>query len=249
MCCVGQNSGETAAGSTENVFIGELAGANNTADNNTFIGGLAGDGNSTGTPNTFIGFQAGESNQTGANNVFVGGSAGSTSTTENQNTVVGSGADITAGNTNATAVGYNSKTTANNQVMLGNISVTEVSTGGHYKTSQVLGGATTPTTGGYYQDNGVLAWGNFTGSGGGLAINAQFGNMSSPSRTSAGVYTVQLPTSPSAPSVVVSGKSAGVIANAFFSAGNTITIFTGTIVAGTYTASDAAFFLQVIGRP
>jgi len=77
--------------------------------------------------NLGVGVRALETNSSGCNNVAIGGNALSTNTTGSNNTAIGHGADVGSGNlTNATAIGYNAKATANNQIFLGNSSVTSI---------------------------------------------------------------------------------------------------------------------------
>jgi len=64
-----------------NLFLGPNTGNVNTAANNVFVGGGAGQANTTGTGNLFFGGYAGNSNTTGYSNLFVGISAGEQNTT------------------------------------------------------------------------------------------------------------------------------------------------------------------------
>ena len=93
-----------------NTFIGNYAGAANTATNNTFVGYQAGSTNTSGTNNTFIGNNAGVvntsssntfigslaglTNSSGSQNVFIGQAVGSVNSTGSNNTIVGQGAGI-----------------------------------------------------------------------------------------------------------------------------------------------------------
>ncbi len=74
---------------TSGTFIGDSAGANNTAILNTFIGCKAGKANSSGKQNVFIGYLAGSTNTSGKNNVFIGESAGLLNTSGASNTFLG----------------------------------------------------------------------------------------------------------------------------------------------------------------
>ena len=81
----------------------------------------------TGEWNLGVGVRALETNSSGSNNVAIGGNALSTNTTGSYNTAIGQGADVGSGNlTNATAIGYDAKATASNQIMLGNSNVTSI---------------------------------------------------------------------------------------------------------------------------
>lgn len=86
----------------DTLFLGENAGTQNTATGNTFIGNQAGASNTAGFNNTFVGPNTGSANTTGANNTFVGSNAGSANTTGADNTFVGqiAGTANTAGNQN-----------------------------------------------------------------------------------------------------------------------------------------------------
>lgn len=118
---IGFSAGNVATGSS-GVFVGQNAGANTTSGaQNVLVGRQAGYSNTTGANGTFIGFQAGYlgatgavANTSGANNTYVGCQASSNS----------------ASATNRTALGYNAVATADNQVMLGNTSTTQVTIGG-----------------------------------------------------------------------------------------------------------------------
>ncbi|HBB67755.1 MAG TPA: hypothetical protein DCZ93_10760 [Elusimicrobia bacterium] len=75
---------------SSNLFIGNLAGLNNTVGiNNLFIGDNAGIGNADGNSNTFVGVQAGRTNSIGSNNTFVGTSAGAWTASGENNSMVG----------------------------------------------------------------------------------------------------------------------------------------------------------------
>ncbi|MEO8574880.1 MAG: tail fiber domain-containing protein, partial [Pyrinomonadaceae bacterium] len=69
--------------------FGYEAGQVNTANNNTFIGSLAGLSNTTGSSNTFVGDEAGEDTTTGGRNSFFGRWSGNSNTTGADNTFVG----------------------------------------------------------------------------------------------------------------------------------------------------------------
>ena len=100
----GMNSGRDNTTGSFNTFLGRDAGLKNTiGDNNCYVGNLAGFGNLTGYSNTSIGCWAGYDND-GKMNTFVGDSA-----------------DVSiSGLTNATAIGYNTKVSQSNSLILGN---------------------------------------------------------------------------------------------------------------------------------
>ncbi len=94
---IGQNAGasNTANFLDANTFIGNQAGTSNTdGDSNTFIGDEAGSGNTTGFENTFIGADAGKSNADNRN-TFIGHNAGQLHTTGGSNVFIGEGAGST----------------------------------------------------------------------------------------------------------------------------------------------------------
>ena len=106
--CVGVNSGYyTSSG-----------------DNNSSLGTYAMQNNSTGSDNTCIGYQAMVNGTTAIQNTIVGSSAGSSITNGSNNTLIGINSN--SGYSYSTAIGYNSTTTANNQVMLGTSAETVV---------------------------------------------------------------------------------------------------------------------------
>jgi len=102
-----------------NLYIGNLAGSQNTSGNsNTFVGNAAGSRNTTGLENTFTGGSAGVLNGIGSLNTFYGYGAGGSNTSGMENTFYGWG----AGSSNATG---------NNDIYIGNlgpVSGTESST-------------------------------------------------------------------------------------------------------------------------
>jgi len=78
------------------------------------------------------------------NNTAIGKNAGDTIVTGTNNTIIGATADAGANQTNSTALGYGATVTADNQVKLGNASVTEVTTAGKL---QILSGTAVPAGG------------------------------------------------------------------------------------------------------
>lgn len=132
LTAVGHFSGWSCTG-TGNVFFGYQSGfAVSSGTNNAFIGYQSGNA-STGSDCTFVGYQSGSAITSGSSNTMIGKNAGSTGTsltTGTQNTFVGAGTGTNNSNrTNTTAIGYNASTTANNQIMLGNSSVSNIVSG------------------------------------------------------------------------------------------------------------------------
>ena len=132
---------------SNNVFIGYQAGYSNTSANyNIFLGYTAGYLNTTGQYNTAQGYQSLASNvggnyntafgyvslynATGTNNVGFGANAGRTLTNGENNTFLGKDAGYHASQkvdaTNSMALGYQAYTDADNQVVIGNASVTQI---------------------------------------------------------------------------------------------------------------------------
>jgi hypothetical protein len=122
---LGYYAGEGVAAysdSDANVFIGHSAGhsTSSTSDSNVLIGYYAGYNNTTASGNTFLGYYAGYYDQTGGNNVFLGRNAGrgtSAYTVSNQNVMIGYQS------------GYDISSNANNNVLLGSFSGTNITTG------------------------------------------------------------------------------------------------------------------------
>ena len=107
-----------------NVFLGDLAGANNTTgERNTFLGYATGHFNTTGERNTFLGHATGYQNTTGKYNTFLGYATGYKNTIGSNNTFLGyySGYQNTTGNYN-TFLGYSTghyNTTGGRNTFLG----------------------------------------------------------------------------------------------------------------------------------
>ena len=102
----------------DNTAIGWSALTENTTGwGNVGVGELALTWNTSGNTNTALGYSAGNKIQTGSNNIFIGYNAGYNSSQK-----------IDAAN--SIAIGYNSYTTADNQIVLGNTSITNVITSG-----------------------------------------------------------------------------------------------------------------------
>ena len=88
--------------------------------------------NTTGQHNTVMGYQAGQYNTSGESNTSIGYSSGQVNTTGKYNTYIGQHADAAAGLddlSNSTAIGYNAKVTASNQIMLGTATETVIAPG------------------------------------------------------------------------------------------------------------------------
>lgn len=98
--------------------------------------------------NTAMGGRSMQSNTSGLQNVGIGYFSLWANTTEIQNTAIGSNAfELATGFSNATAVGYASEPTASNQVMLGDVNVTEVKSAGNYNGSGlIIGGSMVMTS-------------------------------------------------------------------------------------------------------
>ena len=123
---------------------GELNAANNntgvgkdalysitSGDSNVSVGGMSLYRVTTGSSNTAVGYNAGPYVSVNSNTVSIGTNAGSISTGGN-NTFIGAYADVDTGLTNLSnsiALGYNTKITASNQIMLGTADETVVAPG------------------------------------------------------------------------------------------------------------------------
>jgi cytoskeletal protein CcmA (bactofilin family) len=100
-------------------------------DSNVSVGGMSLYRVTTGSNNTAVGYNAGPYVSVNSNTVSIGTNAGSISTGGN-NTFIGAYADVDTGLTdlsNSIALGYNTKITASNQIMLGTASETVVAPG------------------------------------------------------------------------------------------------------------------------
>lgn len=90
---VGDLAGEDNTTGMENVFSGAMSGKNNVSGNlNVMIGAHAGEHNIDGSRDTFVGTYAGTQNTTGWRNTYVGLSAGCMNSTGHYNTFIGRGA-------------------------------------------------------------------------------------------------------------------------------------------------------------
>ena len=106
--------------------------ANTTGYKNTSVGDYALSNNEIGAYNTAVGNYALDNNTSSFNTAFGNGTLHANTTGFN-NTAIGNGADVSASNLqNATAIGSGAIATADNQVMLGNTSVTSVKAAGSF---------------------------------------------------------------------------------------------------------------------
>ena len=129
-------------GGSHNTASGSRALYSNTGgEYNSATGMLALYFNTTGGRNTANGLSALYANTTGNYNTAIGCHALYANINGSNNTAIGSFADVTTnGLTNATAIGYNAKVTTDNQIVLGNYTVTSV--GGVVNWSTVSDGQT-----------------------------------------------------------------------------------------------------------
>ena len=135
--CVGVNTLNAIGASSWNTAVGAFsANSSSVCQYNTSVGGASMYYNTTGSYNTAIGVNASRNNTTSGNNCAVGVSAlynstggnncaigygsGITNTSGNNNTYLGTSADgLTSGLSNSTAVGFNSRVSVSNQIVLG----------------------------------------------------------------------------------------------------------------------------------
>ncbi len=84
------NTLNTTNTANDNTFVGAVAGMSNTDGNeNTFVGSVAGTTNTTGNGSTFVGAGAGNSNISGSLNTFIGAAVGNSNISGDANTFVG----------------------------------------------------------------------------------------------------------------------------------------------------------------
>jgi len=144
--CIGSQSGEKNTTGHSNSFFGYGTGGENTTGyRNVFTGYLSGLGNTSGYGNVCSGYFTGYDNTTGDRNAFFGYYAGGQNTTGYDNVAIGSyalnltdvtnttrctflgnSADASGNYTNGTALGYNAKITASNQIRIGNANITSI---------------------------------------------------------------------------------------------------------------------------
>lgn len=128
----GANSLRYNTTGTANTASGTLALYNNTTgNNNTAIGMNAMRENNTGNDNTAIGKDALFYNSTGNGNTAIGYQAGigTNGITLNECTFVGSNSTLLTSRTNVTMIGYgitDNECTGDNQILLGNTSITQI---------------------------------------------------------------------------------------------------------------------------
>jgi len=131
----------STGGYSSNVSFGygALSNSSSSSYSNTAFGSDALQTNTTGCYNTAIGSSTLSRNTTGSNNIAIGCYTLSYNTTGSSNTAVGFNSAMTSANlTNATAIGYYSSITANNQVRIGNNSITSI--GGYVGWSNISDG-------------------------------------------------------------------------------------------------------------
>jgi trimeric autotransporter adhesin len=118
----GNDAGGSNTSGEYNAFFGATAGElNSSGSGNNFFGDSSGWKNTIGSGNSFFGDMSGGNNTTGGSNSFWGSSAGLSNTTGANNSSFGAYSDVAAGITNATAVGYRTKVTQSNSLVLGSI--------------------------------------------------------------------------------------------------------------------------------
>ena len=167
---VGSQSGGSLTTGYHNVLYGMEAGkAIVSGYANAYIGYRAGMA-STGTANTGIGTYALGTLTSGANNVAVGHGAGQSMLTGGTNTCIGYNAGNNARQktdaANSTAIGNGAYTTASNQVVIGNSTVTDTVLRG----PRVVG-----TTGGYSRKAAEAVSAALSGASGSIAVNVPSG--------------------------------------------------------------------------
>lgn len=139
---IGYNAAVYNTTGSYNTAVGSRALASNTVGyNNVAVGYQALKSNTTGYSNTAVGYRALGSCTTGINNVAIGPSTlqgvttgsnnvsvGSESTAYNHNqcTLIGINQAPGAARTNTTCIGYGAPASANNQINLGNTSITQI---------------------------------------------------------------------------------------------------------------------------
>jgi hypothetical protein len=127
---VGSGALYTSTGSSNTAFGSSALTANSTGATNTAVGNAALVSNSTGNNNVAMGEAASNQNTTGSNNTAIGYRTGRnvspSLTTMSGTTFLGANANSTAnGVSNSTALGSEAQVTKSDQVVIGNISVTE----------------------------------------------------------------------------------------------------------------------------
>ncbi len=90
----------------------------------------------------------------------------------------------------------------------------------------------------------LLAWGNIAANG---TITSQFGNFAITHTGASGIYTITLPTTPSAASVTITPQTLALTSATISGATLTVNTDLGTIAIPV--ATDEAFYFIVTGRP
>lgn len=127
---IGTDALRNTVGATESLGVGqEVLKAQTTGSKNSAFGWQAGLSLTIAGNNALFGYRAGyliagASGSQGAFNVCLGASTGASLTIGDHNTIVGYGADTTASATNCTSLGNGATCTGDNQVTLGNVSIT-----------------------------------------------------------------------------------------------------------------------------
>ncbi len=110
-----------------NSFFGKYSGYNNIGDNNVFSGYYSGYYNTTGYQNTFTGFFSGLLNTEGRYNTFIGCMTGQNNVLGDENTAIGFLAGPNVSDiSNTVTIGAFCRTTASNQVRIGNSSINSI---------------------------------------------------------------------------------------------------------------------------
>ena len=160
---VGQNALNASTGNN-NTAVGQGALAVNAQNSNTAVGQASLAANTSGSSNTAIGQVALRYNTTAWNNTALGGNAGvnngASGASAQNNTYLGAYADIDSSAnswSNSTAIGYNSRITASNQITLGTATEKLFLPGGYINTADnttlTLDGLTIPNYGLSWQQN------------------------------------------------------------------------------------------------
>lgn len=118
---MGRSAGIANSTGSYNIILGSTSGVFNVSgESNTIIGSSAGYCNTIGSRNVFIGQQAGLANTCGFNNVFIGCQAGYNNTSASNNIAIGRH----AGSTGASPSGLINLTTTGNNIVIGNVAIT-----------------------------------------------------------------------------------------------------------------------------
>jgi hypothetical protein len=130
---------------SSNIAIGSESLLSNTANYNIGIGEVSLQLNTTGQQNIGIGYGSLQYNTTGSSNVALGVNSGVNNISGNSNTFVGANAGLnsTTQYSNSTAIGYNSKITNSNQIVLGTTTENVFIPGRYLK----IGGTYNPASG------------------------------------------------------------------------------------------------------